>query len=92
MVGMARAGNRAGDVSVCRTEIQAHRRGQNTPAFTARSDDAAPALGGRNIYRLKNDDSVDPVEAEAASGFAGAGAGCAAGAGAGSSRFERFEE
>lgn len=44
-------------------------------------------------YRLKNEDSVDPVDVDAASGFA-CGAGCAAGGGAGggSSRFERFEE
>jgi hypothetical protein len=44
----------------------------------------------RILYRLKNDDNVDP--ADAVSGLAAA-AGCAAGAGAGSSRFdERFDE
>jgi hypothetical protein len=49
-----------------------------------------PPQSGCRVYRLKNDDSVDP--ADAVSGF-GCAAGCAAGAGAGSSRFdERFEE
>jgi hypothetical protein len=43
------------------------------------------------LYRLKNDDIVDP--ADAVSGLAvAAAAGCGVGAGVGSSRFERLEE
>jgi len=42
------------------------------------------------LYRLKNDDIVDP--ADAVSGLAGAAAAAGCGAGAGSSRFERLEE
>lgn len=70
--------------------IEVHRRSQKQAGIHHAFSSTRLTLKRRNTYRLKNDDSVDPADVDAASGFAGAG--CAAGAGAGSSRFERFDE
>lgn len=90
MVWTARAGNRAGDVSVVGPKFGSIAARNNCRDSARIQVKAALVLEARTIYRLKNEDSVDPAEAEAASGFAGAG--CAAGVGAGSSRFERLDE
>ncbi|TWB66390.1 hypothetical protein FBZ94_10162 [Bradyrhizobium sacchari] len=87
MVGMAEGSNRAvrGFWQVCLRKSGTESQ-RECVAERQRFDFLLPK---REVYRLKNDVSVDP--ADAVSGLAGAG--CGGGAGAGSSRFdERFEE